>query len=707
MANPTAKIIIAADDSAAMRALRNVQKGADNLRSRIDGLGRSAVGLTGSLSAMAAIGIGAKILKDTANFADDMGKAAQKVGTTTEALSALKYAGDLADVSFEQLQVGLAKLAKNAEDFRDGSKSAADAFAKINLNPSRFKDTGALFEAVAQELSKMPDGARKTAIAMELLGKSGAQLIPLMNGGAAGIAKAREEAERLGLIMTGEAAKAAEDFNDNLTRLNGAVTGLKFGLGKSLLPAMQDIVGAMTDAAKEGGILDAIWVGLGATMANILGVDAASQAKKRLDEVNEKIKTVSKQLASGSLNPEGASEKFFSFLIPDVQLTEKAKAKLRQALKELEKERDNMVASSAQASEADKIRADQMAAYSEKSAEAKEMELRRLNAVFLAQKKGLEAAEKDLETAKKKREQVLKEFTDLKTSVNAPAQSEIFKFNVEKAIADARRAQEAAAKAPAGEADRMAEAAIEKARAAGELLKQYKAQEDGTGSSIDAAAAEEFARTASDQLLKIADAASKTQEQVAASQVAAMQKVIQDTLTQAEALKNIEIGFNQETAKASLDQMMEMLRVQAQQSPLLIPATVVTGSLPGNVPGFDDLPKKAYGGVLPGSSPHDRADNILYWGTAGEGLVNRPAMRHYGKAFLDAINTRRLPRFADGGVLGRVSVPSVPSASRASGMDRGTFNFPFGSYELSAPGEEISRLQRDLAREALKRGHRG
>lgn len=216
----------------------NAQRMAGNVKSIFAGLG-VGLGVAGL----------SNLVSQSINFADEMGKAAQKVGTTTEALSGLKYAADLSDVSFEQLQTGMAKLAKSADDAAGGSKSAAEAFAKLRIDPTQFDDTSDLFTEVAEQLSKLPDGAQKTALAMDLLGKSGAQLIPLLNGGADGLAEMRSEAERLGIVIDGKTAAAAEQFNDNMTRLSASLTGFMQQVGNALIPILADISDDFTEAS--------------------------------------------------------------------------------------------------------------------------------------------------------------------------------------------------------------------------------------------------------------------------------------------------------------------------------------------------------------------------------------------------------------------------------------------------------------------------
>lgn len=301
MARNETKIEITAEDktSAAFASVSNRLLGVEQSFAKVGGL-------IGGLSAAAAVGFVVQSVKNAADFADAMGKAAQKVGTTTEALSGLKYAADLSDVSFEQLQTGMTKLAKTTEDFRDGSKSAIDAFAKIKLDPTQFKDTSDLLGAVADKLAKMEDGSRKTAIAQELLGKSGAQLLPLLNGGADGLKKWADEADRFGLIVSGVSAKAAEDFNDNLTRIEANGRGLAVSIGNKLIPALVELTDNFLVNAEKSGLFlaslmsigDALKIGFYGVKENI-DVSSAGLIRDLEKEINTLESSIKRLKSSG------------------------------------------------------------------------------------------------------------------------------------------------------------------------------------------------------------------------------------------------------------------------------------------------------------------------------------------------------------------------------------------------------------------------
>lgn len=124
------------------------------------------------------------------------------------------------------------------------------------------------------------------------------------------------------------------------------------------------------------------------------------------------------------------------------------------------------------------------------------------------------------------------------------------------------------------------------------------------------------------------------------------------------------------------------------------------------------LPQFAFGGPLPGSAPHDRADNRLYWGTPGEWVIQRPAVRHYGAAFIAAVNAMKLPKFAYGGPLGgsainRLAIPSLGSSAAQGGSELAPLVLDFGKlgrHTVSASADTRREIERVFARESLRGG---
>jgi hypothetical protein len=228
---------------------KRAQKELEKLKREAADIGR-VVGVAFAAATVAT----AAFVKQSIDAADEMGKAAQKAGVTVEALSGLKYAADLAGVSFEGLQTGLKKLNTNIFEASQGSKSQAEAFKMLGISvkdaSGNIKSADAVLLELAERFAKMPDGVEKSALAVQIFGRAGADLIPLLNSGAAGIKELTDEAARLGIVLDTETALAAERFNDQLSRVGFAFDGLKLQLASALLPLLNELADLMVETAK-------------------------------------------------------------------------------------------------------------------------------------------------------------------------------------------------------------------------------------------------------------------------------------------------------------------------------------------------------------------------------------------------------------------------------------------------------------------------
>lgn len=166
--------------------------------------------------------------------ADDLGKMSQKVGIAVDQLSALTYAARLSNVSTEQLGTGLKQLSKFMVDNQITGVSVQEQLLRI-----------------ADEMQALGPGAEATARAMEYFGKSGADLLPMLFEGRTGIARYAEEAKRFGLIVTEDAAKGAQEFQDNLSRLGGVQAGTANTMMTALLPAMTAVTQELVRMAAQ------------------------------------------------------------------------------------------------------------------------------------------------------------------------------------------------------------------------------------------------------------------------------------------------------------------------------------------------------------------------------------------------------------------------------------------------------------------------
>lgn len=192
------------------------------------------------------------VVKTTADYGDKLVKTSQKIGYSVESLQELAHAAELSGVGFESLESGLAKFSKGlVEAATTGKGEFAEGLQSLNIDLKsaaiQTKDTDAVLNMLANRFAGMPDGAQKAATAMQFFGKSGVQMIPLLNSGAENLGKLRQEARELGIVMSTDAAKASEEFNDNLSRLMVTLKGIKNSVGVALMPAVNQIVTKIRD----------------------------------------------------------------------------------------------------------------------------------------------------------------------------------------------------------------------------------------------------------------------------------------------------------------------------------------------------------------------------------------------------------------------------------------------------------------------------
>ena len=216
---------------------------------------------------------------------DSMSKAAQKVGVAVETLSSLKFAAEQSGVGFEALQTGLKKLNQNLSDFDTSTTDAAKSLR--NMGIAIGDTTEQALGKIADRFASMPDGVQKTALAMNIFGKAGADLVPLLNAGASGIEELQKRAAELGIVFDDISAKQAELFNDKMAELKTVMTGIATQVSIGLLPALSLTAQAFADTAKSGKDWQDVGRVLGATILDV--AIASVQAAQTIGEMTSQV----------------------------------------------------------------------------------------------------------------------------------------------------------------------------------------------------------------------------------------------------------------------------------------------------------------------------------------------------------------------------------------------------------------------------------
>ena len=241
------------------RAIGGLSGTAGKVSGGLKGLAGAAGGLSGALGSLVPLATGAGLAamaKNAIDAADDMNDLSQKTGVSVESLSKFQQAANASGTSIEGVGAAMIKLNRNLATGNDG---AAEALTSLGLSATdasgKLKSTDAIMLEVADKFAKMPGGADKTAAAMALFGKAGADMIPLLNGGSKAVTD-------LSATMTGAFAKGADSLNDKLAALQGKLLALGVNIGTALMPALNviaDLVMGLANAfAAMPGPLQAI-----------------------------------------------------------------------------------------------------------------------------------------------------------------------------------------------------------------------------------------------------------------------------------------------------------------------------------------------------------------------------------------------------------------------------------------------------------------
>lgn len=224
---------------------------------KIEGAGQALKGVSAAAAGVVA-GLGAISVK-AGVAADDLNTLSKVTGIGTGDLQKYSYAADLVDVSVEAIAKSNKKLVKNAYSAANGSKSQAEAFERLGVavtdSNGELRDSESIFQDTLAALGQMTNETERDALAQTLMGKSAAELNPLIEDGGETYKMVAETMKKYNLdYVDQETLDKANQFNDSLDtmKLLGSVAFAQVGsqLAAYLAPALEkvvDLVGRFAD----------------------------------------------------------------------------------------------------------------------------------------------------------------------------------------------------------------------------------------------------------------------------------------------------------------------------------------------------------------------------------------------------------------------------------------------------------------------------
>jgi len=198
------------------------------------------VGLT-AVAGAAGIGL---LVKSSLQSIDTLGKTAQKLGVTSQALQKLRYASNLAGVETRTVDMAVQRFTRRLSEAANGTGEAKDALKELGLNAKELakQPLDKQMLALADAFDNVQSSGDKVRLAFKLFDSEGVAFVNTLQGGSEALQQMFQEAEGLGFILSSGAVKGVEETNDAMMKLGVMLGGVRDQIVAGLAPAFRLIV---------------------------------------------------------------------------------------------------------------------------------------------------------------------------------------------------------------------------------------------------------------------------------------------------------------------------------------------------------------------------------------------------------------------------------------------------------------------------------
>jgi len=241
MANQKLNIVITAFDKT-KSAFRGISAGVGAVTSAVFSLKTALVGVVG------AAGIGL-LVRNSLQATDALSKTAQKLGVTTESLSALRYAAELSGVGIQTTDMAVQRFTRRLAEAAQGTGEAKGALRELNIDAAQLSKLPLQEQmfALADAFGNVKNANDEVRLGFKLFDSEGLAFINTLKEGRDGLQAMFQEAETLGVVMSASAAKGVEDANDALTKLASLFKGITDQVVAALAPAIEEFATSLKD----------------------------------------------------------------------------------------------------------------------------------------------------------------------------------------------------------------------------------------------------------------------------------------------------------------------------------------------------------------------------------------------------------------------------------------------------------------------------
>lgn len=243
-----AHVELYADSSALVRELHvagdKVKRFGESVRGV--GVGMAAAGAAAAAPLIASV-------RHFMTAGDALQEMSVRTGMAVESLSKLQYAAGLSGLSVEQMEVGFRQMQRTISDAAAGMGAASADLERLGVTAKELQGLTPeqQFMRMADALAAVSDPTERAAMAMNVFGRSGTAMLPMLAGGSAGLREMMEQAQAAGAVMSTDAAESAAKLADSMDAMRAAVSQSARVIGEVLAPSIIAAVQWFTEAVKR------------------------------------------------------------------------------------------------------------------------------------------------------------------------------------------------------------------------------------------------------------------------------------------------------------------------------------------------------------------------------------------------------------------------------------------------------------------------
>jgi phage-related protein len=298
MADMTLLVKLIGDASSLSKSLSDTQdkleqmanKNIPGTNSKLQSLGDKCTAVGSALSKKVTaplVAVGGSLVavgKNVADYSDHIDKMSQKLGLSREGFQEWDYILSQNGASIDSMKGGMKKLVNSMDSAVQKGSTAGTAFERLGLSLEDLqgKSREEVFETTITALQGVGDESERAALANELLGKSGAELAPLLNAGAGSVEELKQKAHELGLVLDDETIDSGVRMTDALDTMNRSFQSIKNAIGAAVMPVIADlaeyVAGKMPIVTEKIRAVSDAFNNLSPTTKKIIGIVAGLAA---------------------------------------------------------------------------------------------------------------------------------------------------------------------------------------------------------------------------------------------------------------------------------------------------------------------------------------------------------------------------------------------------------------------------------------------